>query len=49
MTRHRVPNRPQPSRFAASSTSFGIEEKNPCRIHVANARLNAALVRMMAR
>jgi hypothetical protein len=48
MIRVRVPTRLQPSRWAASSTSLGMEEKKPCRIQTANARLNAELVRMMA-
>ena len=40
--------RPQPSTAAASSISRGIDAKNARRIQMANARLNAALVRMSA-
>ena len=41
-------SRPQPSTAAASSISRGIDAKNACRIQIAKARLNAALVRMSA-
>ena len=48
MTRRRICHRLAPSSAAASSTSSGIEEKKPCRIQIAKARLNAAFVRISA-
>ena len=49
ITRHSVAIRLQPSSWAASSISRGIEEKKPCRIQIANARLNAVFVRISDR
>src|SRR5690606_36683545 len=48
LMRNRTVQRPAPSICAASSTSLGTLAKNECMIHTANARLNAALTRIIA-